>query len=173
MRKSLAASRIQAAADRFCFNTFLLIQNKIMTVSPVSPAMQQTAIDLLVKANLPVSDINEQTELFELKTETRTIGTIGLEHDGSVGLLRSLSVEESSRGKGHGEQLVQFLEERAKERGINTLYLLTTTAARFFSKRGYQTISREEVPLFIRQTSEFSAVCPASSTVMKKELFST
>ena len=141
-----------------------------MTVLPLSAAAYENAIDLLAKANLPVQDIGPHTELFELRTDDKLIGTIGLEQDGAVGLLRSLSVAEGQRGKGYGEQLVQFLEETAKERGIETLYLLTTTVASFFSKRGYQTISRVEVPQVIQQTSEFASMCPASATVMKKEL---
>lgn len=141
-----------------------------MTVSPVSTTTYDSAIDLLVRANLPVQDISGHTELFELKAETEIIGTIGLEHDGTVGLLRSLSVQEGSRGKGYGEQLVNFLEETAKAKGIEVMYLLTTTAAAFFSKRGYQTISRTEVPLFVQQTTEFSSVCPSTATIMKKQL---
>lgn len=141
-----------------------------MTVSPVSTAAYERAIDLLAKANLPVQDIGPHTELFELRIKDELIGTIGLEQDGAVGLLRSLSVDERQRGKGYGEQLVGFLEETAKARGIQTLYLLTTTAAAFFSKRGYQTISRAEVPQAMQQTSEFASVCPASATIMKKEL---
>lgn len=141
-----------------------------MTVSPVLKENRRTVIELLAKANLPVEDIQEHTELFVLKNEAETIGTIGLEHDGTVGLLRSLSVEQGKRGRGYGEQLVLFLEEKAKEKGIRSLYLLTTTAAHFFSKRGYLTVSRSEVPLFIQQTSEFRLTCPASATVMKKDL---
>jgi amino-acid N-acetyltransferase len=126
-------------------------------------------LNLLSKANLPVKDINENIEFFELKEDGQTIGTIGLEHDGMVGLLRSLSVDEAVRDKGHGEQLVQFLEKAAKEKGIKTLYLLTTTAAPFFAKRGYQVVQRSEVPAFIRSTSEFASVCHASATLMKKD----
>lgn len=141
-----------------------------MSVFPLAKSAYGSAIDLLAEANLPVEDINEQTELFELKQGDETIGTIGLEHDGNSGLLRSLSVKEASRGKGHGEELVSFLERTAAEKGIRALYLLTTTAAAFFSKRGYVVIGREEVPLFVQQSSEFASVCPASATIMKKEL---
>ena len=141
-----------------------------MTIAPVSKSSYGTAIDLLAKASLPVEDLKEQTEIFVLTNGKETIGTVGLEHDGTVGLLRSLSVEENQRGSGNGEQLVRFLESTAKQKGIQTLFLLTTTAAAFFAKHGYQIISRSELPLFIQQTSEFRSTCPASATVMKKEL---
>ena len=141
-----------------------------MSISRIAKATQGAAIGLLQKASLPVEDIGARTELYELTTDEGIVGTIGLEHDGTVGLLRSLSVAEDKRAQGYGEQLVRFLEVTAKQKGVQTLFLLTTTAASFFLKHGYQTVSRSEVPLFIQQTSEFRSTCPASATVMKKKL---
>jgi len=151
---------------------FSYFKTEPMSISLVSKATQDTAISLLQKASLPVEDIGDRTELYALTIEGEIIGTIGLEHNGTFGLLRSLSVQEAKRGRGCGETLVLFLEEKAKEKGIQTLFLLTTTAASFFTKHGYQTISRSELPFFIQQTSEFRSTCPASATVMKKDLTS-
>jgi amino-acid N-acetyltransferase len=57
-----------------------------------------------------------------------------------------------------------------KESGINCLYLLTTTAKAFFDKQGYCSIKREETPQAVKQTAEFSSLCPSSAVVMKKRL---
>jgi amino-acid N-acetyltransferase len=108
--------------------------------------------------------------LFAAQIDNEVAGTIGWQTDGASGLLRSLSVKETIRGKGYGEALVNFLEAHAKQKGVRSLYLLTTTAAPFFSKRGYKTIARTKTPVFIQQTSEFTSLCPASATMMKKEL---
>ncbi|HYO21724.1 MAG TPA: arsenic resistance N-acetyltransferase ArsN2 [Flavisolibacter sp.] len=140
------------------------------TISPASKEEQQIALQLLQTANLPVEDINKNVLLYLLKEDGSSIGTIGMEHDGRTALLRSLSVEPSKRGKGYGEELVAFLEATAREKGILAIYLLTTTATRFFLKRGYAIINRSEAPAFIQQTSEFVSICPSSATVMKKEL---
>jgi amino-acid N-acetyltransferase len=53
---------------------------------------------------------------------------------------------------------------------VETLYLLTTTAAPFFERYGYGAVAREEVPRPIRDTTEFTDLCPASATCMVKGL---
>jgi amino-acid N-acetyltransferase len=66
--------------------------------------------------------------------------------------------------------LVSDAEAWATERGIKTLYLLTTTAAQFFSRLGYEAIPRSEAAAAIAATAQFSDLCPASSTLMRKVL---
>jgi amino-acid N-acetyltransferase len=139
-------------------------------ILPVSKEEQQAVLQHLQTASLPVEDISENVLLYVLKDGRTIIGTIGMEHDGNTALLRSLSVEHSKRQSGYGEQLVTFLERAAKEKGICAIYLLTTTAASFFERRGYVVINRSEAPAFIGQTSEFASICPSSATLMKKEI---
>jgi N-acetylglutamate synthase-like GNAT family acetyltransferase len=50
------------------------------------------------------------------------------------------------------------------------MYLLTTTAAGFFERRGYVAAARESAPAEIRATREFADICPASSAFMVKHL---
>ena len=59
-------------------------------------------------------------------------GTDGVEIYGSEDLLRSVVIMESNRGQGYGAELCDSLEEYARTNGVETLYLLTTTAALFF-----------------------------------------
>jgi amino-acid N-acetyltransferase len=54
--------------------------------------------------------------------------------------------------------------------GVETLLLLTTTAERFFARRGYAVGPRDAAPLEIRQTPEFAGLCPSSSVCMRKRL---
>jgi amino-acid N-acetyltransferase len=65
---------------------------------------------------------------------------------------------------------VDFAEAHAAPLGVESLYLLTTTADAFFSRLGYSPASREEAPSFIKNTSQFSGLCPASSVFMCKHL---
>ena len=69
-----------------------------------------------------------------------------------------------------GKQLVAEAESYARERGVKALYLLTTTAERFFDRLGYSRIEREMVPESIKATREYAGICPASSAVMCKRL---
>jgi len=86
------------------------------------------------------------------------------------GLLRSLVVERPARGTGLGTAICDRLEAIARGDGIDTLYLLTTTAPEFFAARGYAEIERAEAPDAIRGTTEFEDLCPASATAMRKSL---
>jgi len=128
------------------------------------------AVRLLEQNNLPTSDLTASTKLFLLEEGNDVLGTIALEHEGTEGLLRSLCVSEKSRNTGVGQKLVEFIEDYARQQGVENLYLLTTTAANFFSNRGYGVTDRAEVSSFIATTSEFSSVCPSSATVMLKKI---
>lgn len=139
-----------------------------MNISPINQNNFSAAVDLLKKNNLPTDDLTDTTHIFALLDADQVLGTIGLEHDGHDALLRSLSVSEDKRKSGLGIELVRFIEQYAKESGVRNIYLLTTTAAGFFSKLGYETIDRNGVSDFVRTTSEYCSVCPASATVMKK-----
>ena len=95
---------------------------------------------------------------------------VGLELFGEVALLRSLAVASSRRGSGLGSRLVAHAERHARDQGVQSLFLLTTTAEKFFLRRGYTRIPRDEAPAAIKGTREFSGICPASSAFMVKNL---
>lgn len=50
------------------------------------------------------------------------------------------------------------------------MYLLTTTAERYFPSLGFRVTPRDAVPDEIRATGEFKGACPASATVMCRPL---
>ena len=95
---------------------------------------------------------------------------VGLELFGEVALLRSLAVASSRRGTGVGSGLVAHAERHARDQGVQSLFLLTTTAEKFFLRRGYTRIPRDEAPAAIKGTKEFSGICPSSSAFMVKQL---
>jgi amino-acid N-acetyltransferase len=137
----------------------LLVNNKKDRIS---------AIELLVENELPVSDLDESKMLFVLKKENSIIGTGGLEIFDECALLRSVSLKREERGKNLGRYITRQLESFAKNRSVNCIYLLTTTAKDFFTKEGYIEVDRNNVPGQIQNTSEFSSVCPTTAVVMKK-----
>lgn len=134
-----------------------------------SPEKVSEVLALLTLANLPINDIGENVELFSLEMNEETIGTAGLEINSQIGLLRSVSVLESQKGKGYGFLIVRDLEEYAKTQNIKELYLLTTTAKEFFEKKcNYEVVERANVPTEIQNSQQFTSVCPSSAVVMKK-----
>lgn len=81
-------------------------------------------------------------------------------------LLRSVAVHPDWRGQRLGETLVRRLMDEGRQRQLRALYLLTTTAERFFPKFGFERIERDIVPDGIAATQEFRTMCPASAIVM-------
>lgn len=142
-----------------------------MDIIKATSQQRDEIIDLLQKENLPAEDLPLDLSNFYTAIEENTIiGLIGLEPYGENGLLRSMVVSPNYRNQQIAERLVKMLEEQAINSGINTIYLLTETADKYFSRKGYKTIAREEVPTELKASSEFSHVCPVSAIVMKKEL---
>lgn len=141
-----------------------------MNIVPASQNSFSAAIELLKHNNLPTEDINPGTQLFVVEEGKEVIATVAVEYDYKDALLRSLSVSDKKRGSGIGAELVVFIEDYVRRQGVQNIFLLTTTAADFFGKRGYKVIDRTNVPEFIQKTKEYSVICASSSTLMKKEL---
>ena len=127
---------------------------------------------LLSDSSLPIEDITAQHlhHFFGCGSGLELEGVIGLELFGEVALLRSLAVAASRRNSGLGSRLVAHAERHARDQGVQSLYLLTTTAEKFFLRRGYARVPREDAPAAIKTTSEFSGICPTSSAFMVKYL---
>lgn len=131
-----------------------------------------SSISALLAANgLPVDDLADgPAELFCVCEGITVQGAVGIERYGDVGLIRSLVVPEDGRGKGMATTLVEALEAEALRSGVRWLYLLTNSATGFFAAKAYVEVDRENVPDAIRQTRQFSSLCPGSATVMLKDL---
>jgi amino-acid N-acetyltransferase len=129
---------------------------------------------LLTASHLPLDGVAEALPCFVVaESEARVVGVAGIEDCGVAGehaLLRSVAVADDWRGKGVGRELVERAIALAETRGVNALYLLTTTAERYFPSFGFAEISRAVVPDDVKATAEFQGACPASATVMTRAL---
>lgn len=141
-----------------------------MNVEPIQ--FTEEVESLLVSENLPVSDLSASynTKLFGIKVDNQIVGVVGLEQEETIGLLRSLAVISNMRNKGYGKQLINHAETWASENGISRLYLLTTTATKYFLRIGFKKISRNNAPSFIINTPQFSNLCPSSAEFMCKNI---
>jgi amino-acid N-acetyltransferase len=147
------------------------IQSSARPLILARPALS-AARTLLASAGLPTEDLTERhcEHFFYVGTAEVLSGLVGLEIFGDVALLRSLAVVAGEREKGAGSALVTRAEQAARDAGVGTIYLLTTTAETFFARRGYQRTPRELAPPAIRATREFAGLCPASSAFMIRTL---
>jgi amino-acid N-acetyltransferase len=127
--------------------------------------------DLLEASQLPGSDIGLDKQLFLVALHNRVvIGTIALEVYGNSALLRSFAVDANFRSQQIGARLYREAVAQSKQKGIDHLFLLTTTADKYFDRLGWQRIGRDEVPEAIGASTEFASLCPLSSIVMKFDI---
>ena len=98
------------------------------------------------------------------------VGFGGLEIHGEDALMRSLVTLPPLRSRGIGAAMVMLLESEAAMRGCRAIWLLTDSASAFFGRLGYTKCDRAVVPETIRETQEFTVLCPASADVLVKRL---
>src|SRR5947208_14053320 len=122
---------------------------------------------LLATADLPLAGAEAHlSDFFLAFRDDVLIGSAGLERYGDTALLRSIAVASSERGRHLGQALVQQVLAYAATLGVRQVVLLTTTAATFFLRFGFQPISRAGVPSVAQASVEFQEACPASATAM-------
>lgn len=139
----------------------------VPTLRPAAPADLAAVERLLTASSLPLDGVREALGTFVVaEAKGDIVGVAGLEICCDNALLRSVAVQPEWRSHGLGRALVTRVISDAEARGLRALYLLTTTAERYFPSFGFRAISRDEVPEDLRKTAEFRGACPASATVM-------
>jgi amino-acid N-acetyltransferase len=123
---------------------------------------------LLAQANLPTDGVRDFFPANYAVAEVKGVlmGAVGVEEYAAFGLLRSAVVTPDARGTGLGARLVRDRLAWSKARGMTDIYLLTTTAPRFFEKFGFAQVDRTAVPSEVQTAPEFASVCPSTATVM-------
>lgn len=142
---------------------------KCVELRSARPGDLPEVLSLLERSGLPTAGVTDNFAHFILaENQGRLVGAVGLELYGGSALLRSAAVEESWRSSGVGRVLVERALDVARERGIEDVYLLTTTAEHYFPKFGFTCVSRDAVAEGVRSSVEFQSACPASATVMRR-----
>lgn len=122
---------------------------------------------LLTASGLPTDGVAAALRTFTVAVSGGdVVGVAGLEVCRENALLRSVAVKPEWRSHGVGRALVSRVIADAEARGLNALYLLTTTAEHYFPSFGFEPVTRDLVPADIRGTAEFQSACPASAVVM-------
>jgi len=133
------------------------------------PAESPEVRALLAASDLPTDDIDDASiSLVGAFDDDALIGVVGLQACGGVGLLRSLAVAPGHRDRGIARALCERVFEMAGERAMESLWLLTTSAKDYFTRRGFEAVPRDEAPEAIRTTAQFTALCPSSAHVMRR-----
>jgi amino-acid N-acetyltransferase len=143
-----------------------------MEIEAARPTDEPAIKRLLVSAGLPVEDIDAKSlaNFLLLRESGAIVGVVGLDVAPGFALLRSLAVADSMRNRGLGDQLVRAVEALAAQHAIRELWLLTTTADRYFASRGYAVAQRAQAPAALTEMPQFSSLCPSTSVLMTKRL---
>ncbi|HEU4510099.1 MAG TPA: GNAT family N-acetyltransferase [Pyrinomonadaceae bacterium] len=106
-------------------------------ISTASSDDLREILDLLTEVKLPHDGVAENVSAFYVArdSESRLVGTIGLERHGTTALLRSAAVAPEYQKAGLGSRLTEHLLRRATSDGVEKVVLLTTTASEFFARR--------------------------------------
>ena len=141
-----------------------------LAIRPATAADLANSIALLEEAGLPVADLTADKLAFVAERNQEFLGVICLEPFGEIAFLRSLVVSTKARGAGVGPALVTALEVACLAKGVEEMWLLTIDADGFFSKLAYALKDRADAPDAIRNTEEFSGLCPSDAILMVKRL---
>jgi amino-acid N-acetyltransferase len=138
-------------------------------VTAAQPADMDVVEALLEREHLPLAGLHDREQhMFVARAGNRIVGSASIELYGDAALLRSVAVDAQHRRTGIGGALTRAAVTFAQRRNVAAVFLLTTTAERFFPKFGFEIVDRADVPAAVQASAEFAHACPSSALVMRK-----
>ena len=143
----------------------------IWVVEPAKREALPEVLALLEECDLPKEGLvpHLSTTLLARKGK-EIVGCAAMELYEQSALLRSVAVKPAFRKQGIASSLTSTALDLAKKNQVRDVYLLTQTASKFFSKRGFVQVSRSNVPANVKRSVEFTTLCPDTATVMMMPL---
>lgn len=142
-----------------------------ITYRPATAADWPAIERLLQACGLPVAGAAAHVAAFILAVEGQAVaGCVGAEVYDRAALLRSLAVAETHRGRGIGDALEGRMIEALRARGVKRVGLLTMTAERFFERRCFKRVAREDLPAALQASEELKGACCAGGVAMMMAL---
>ena len=117
--------------------------------------------ELLEAHRLPTAELEDWLEHFVVaERDGRLIGCGGLELyvEDSAGLVRSMAVEGDLHGTGVGSSILEWVETRARDLGLQRLFLFTVDAASFYERFGYELVDLDAFPPSAQNSWQFRIV---------------
>ena len=144
-----------------------------VTIAPARLSDYEVVAALLEREHLPLDGLRQHFETaFVAKAGNRIVGCSALEVYAGGALLRSVAVDAEYRGAGIGSDLTHVAIQLATERLVPAVYLLTSTAERFFRTFNFEIVDRADVPRSVTASEEFTHACPSTAIVMRRFLTS-
>ena len=113
---------------------------------------------LLAKASLSERGIEQNIDNFLVveDPEKKIIGTVGFEPIENDGLLRSLVMSSESWNAKIGLDFIELAVSYGKQKGYETLYLLTNSSLPFFEYIGFRILEENEIPKHLKASEHFA-----------------
>lgn len=136
---------------------------------PAASTDLDAVLTLLKTARLPTVGVAESFDDFVVAVRgDQVVGAGGLEVAGHDALLRSVVVHEEERGTGTGQAITARLLANARDRNLESVWLLTETAPAFFERFGFRRADRAAASEALRATDEFTTGCPSTAVAMSR-----
>ena len=144
-----------------------------VTIAPARLSDYDVVAALLERDQLPLDGLRQHFEnAMVARVGNRIVGCSALEVYEGGALLRSVAVDAEYRRSGAGSELTRAAIELANRRLVPAIYLLTTTAERFFRKFDFEIVDRADVPTSVLASAEFTHACPSTAIVMRRFVIS-
>ncbi len=128
-------------------------------------------LGLLREHHLPPDGLHDHVgTMLVARQDGRIVGSAALEIYPDGALLRSVAVAPALQGHRVGRELTEAAIQFAQDRRVPAIYMLTTTAAEYFPRFGFERVARSDVPTGVQQSVEFTSACPSTALVMRKLL---
>jgi len=138
-----------------------------LEISPIS-ATDEKFLAALALDDLPTADLaTSRGHYFSAAISEQIVGYGGYESLGRVILLRSIVVV-AKRGLGVGRAIAQSALHDAENGGGEVAFLLTETAAGFFTRLGFEQITRDETPAVVKSHPQYDRLCAETAVIMRK-----
>jgi amino-acid N-acetyltransferase len=120
-------------------------------ISTLIKMMQQSVEDAALVQRTRKQIAERLQDYFVMELDGNPVGTVAVHSydtpSGPVTELACLHVQRSHKGRGHGQKLVAFAENQAKQRGAHRVLALSTQASGFFEeKMAYNIGSPDDLP---------------------------
>jgi amino-acid N-acetyltransferase len=140
-------------------------------IEPARATDADEVFRLLEENRLPLAGLRDHlSTTLVARQGGRIVGSAALELYPDGALLRSVAIVPELQGQGLGRELTEAALRLAQDRCVPAIFLLTTTAERYFPRFGFERIERVDVPATVQTSAEFAFACPSSAIVMRKLL---
>jgi amino-acid N-acetyltransferase len=140
-----------------------------VTVREAAPADLPVVSRLITDAGLPLDGLSDAAVVLVAEAGGAVVGTVALERHGTgqdtTFLLRSAAVEPAWHGRGIGTALTAAALQRVDSVGA-PVALLTETAAAYFPRFGFASLTRDALPAALTASAELRGACPVSAQAL-------